>query len=363
MRILILANSDIGLAKFRSELIEKLCRKHEVVIALPYGQLINSLTKFGCRFIPVEFNRRGKNPFADLLQLKKYARLIKENKPDIVLLYTIKPNIYGGLVCQKLGTPYIVNITGLGTAIENGGFLRLLSFTLYKFALRKASCVFFQNKTNHDLFINTGMVKPKTRVIPGSGVNLNTHSLEPYPSDESGIRFLFVGRIMKDKGIDELLAAITRIHDERKDVTADIVGWSDEDYAESLKKAESLGAIRFHGLQTDVHTFYKNCHCLVLPSYHEGTSNVVLEASSTGRPVITTRVPGCRETFEEGITGIGCSAKDTDSLIEAMNKFLSLTQEQRIRMGLNARDKMEKEFDRNIVIKAYEEEIDKIIKK
>lgn len=358
MRIVILTNADIGLYKFRRELVEKLCKENEVYIVLPNGEFIEPLKQLGCKFIPFEFNRRGTDPIADVGQVKRYVKLLTELKPDVVLTYTIKPNVYGGLACQMRKIPYIVNVTGLGTTIENGGLMAFISTTLYRVGLKGASCVFFQNKDNQKLFVDKKIVRGKTRLIPGSGVNLQAHCVEQYPDDQDGIRFLFVGRIMKDKGIGELLEAIHLIHQENAKVTLDIVGWCDEDYSDALKKAEQEGAIRYHGLQPDVHPFYKNCHCAVLPSYHEGTANVMLEASSTGRPVITTRVPGCQETFDEGITGFGCEARNTGSLAEAMRKFLFITQDRRREMGLAARTKMEMEYDRNFVLKAYQEEIE-----
>ena len=357
MRIVILTNADIGLYKFRKELVEQLCKEHEVYIVLPNGEFIEPLKRLGCKFIQFEFNRRGTNPLADFMQIARYIKLLKELKPDIALTYTIKPNVYGGVACRMTRVPYIANVTGLGTTIENGGFLGFMSTFLYKVGLKNAACVFFQNKDNQNLFINRRIVKGKTRLIPGSGVNLHVHCVEPYPDDNEGIRFLFVGRIMKDKGVGELLEAIHQIHRENPEVTLDIVGWCDEDYSEALKKAEQEGSIHYHGLQSEVHPFYARCHCAVLPSYHEGTANVMLEASSTGRPVITTRVPGCQETFTEGVTGFGCEARSTESLIEAMEEFLSISQEKRIEMGLAARRKMENEYDRNIVLQAYQEEI------
>ena len=362
MRIVILTNADIGLYKFRKELVEQLCENHEVYIVLPDGEYIEKLKEIGCHYIQFEFNRRGMNPVADLKQLNRYKKLLKDLKPDVVLTYTIKPNVYGGIACQKLRIPYLANVTGLGTTIENGGLLAKLTTTLYMAGLKKANCVFFQNKDNQRLFVDEKIVKGKTRLIPGSGVNLETHSLEPYPSDKDGIRFLFVGRIMKDKGIEELLSAIKDIHSEHKNVIADIVGFCDEDYTEALKKAEEDGSIVFHGTQSDVHSFYSSCHCTVLPSYHEGMANVMLEASSTGRPVITTRVPGCQETFDEGITGFGCDVKSIDSLKQAMLRFLSIGNAKREQMGLAARQKMVREYDRNIVLNAYKEEINKVLK-
>lgn len=358
MRIAILANADIGLYKFRKELVEQLCKKNEVYIVLPDGEFIDQLKSLGCKFVKFEFNRRGTNPISDLRQIKRYIKIIRKLKPDLVLTYTIKPNVYGGIACQRTRTPYIANVTGLGTTIENGGLLGFVSTTLYKAGLKKANCVFFQNRDNQRLFLEKKIVKGKTRLIPGSGVNLEMHNYESYPSEAEGIRFLFVGRIMKDKGIGELLEAIQKIHDSDKKIVLDIVGWSDEDYSEILKVAEEKGVVHYHGLQSDVHRFYRACHCAVLPSYHEGTANVLLEASSTGRPVIATRVPGCQETFEDGITGFGCDVKDTNSLIAAMNKFLSISHRQREGMGIRAREKMIREYDRNIVLDAYAEEIE-----
>lgn len=361
MKIAILTNADIGLYKFRRELIEDLCRDNEVYILLPDGDFISKLTELGCRFIKFEFNRRGLNPVADIRQFLRYRQLLKELKPDIVLTYTVKPNVYGGAACKSLGIPYISNITGLGTAIQNGGLLSIITTILYRKGLKKASCVFFQNKSNEKLFMDKGIIRGKSRIIPGSGVNLDFYSYEPYPSDEEGIRFLFVGRIMKDKGIYELSDAFKQIQSDKKGVFLDIVGWSDENNSAVFNCFGN--GVKFHGLQSDVRPFYRDCHCAVLPSYHEGTANVMLEASATGRPVITTRVPGCQETFDEGITGFGCEAGNAESLIEAMKKFLSLTQDQRKSMGLAARTKMEKEYDRNIVLNAYKEEIQYTIRK
>ena len=203
MCIVILANSDAGLYKFRRELLEKICKKHNVIIILPYGEFIKGLEDIGCQYIPMEFNRRGKNPLEDIRQIKQYIHFIRKIKPDVVLTYTIKPNVYGGIACQLTNTPYICNITGLGTAVENGGLLHLITMRLYKYGLKKAACVFFQNKYNQSYFLQQNILYGKNRLIPGSGVNLSQYKYEDYPSESKGIRFLFVGRIMKDKGIGE----------------------------------------------------------------------------------------------------------------------------------------------------------------
>ncbi len=357
MKILVLSNYAMGLYKFRKELIEELCKDNEVCIALPDGEFVLELKELGCKFIQFEFNRRGMNPVSDLKQIKRYVSVINDVKPDVVLSYTIKPNVYGGIACQLTKTPYIANVTGLGTSIENGGFLGFISTTLYKIGLKKAKCVFFQNKNNKELFENRKIVKGKTRLIPGSGVNLSNHIIEEYPAENDDIKFLFVGRIMKDKGINELLEAFETIHNKYPNTSLDIVGGCDEDYEDILKDKQENGYIKYHGQQNEIHSFYKNSHCTVLPSYHEGLANVMLESASTGRPVITSRVPGCIETFDEGITGFGCDAKSAESLADAMEKFIILPYDEKVKMGIAGRKKVEKEFDRNIVINAYIEEI------
>lgn len=358
MKILFLANDSGGLFNFRKEMVETLLQHNNVVyLCFPFLEHVDDFRKMGCMLIEcTALDRRSTNPLKDLSLLRFYRRILVDIKPDIVLSYTIKPNVYGGIACQQKKVPYISNVTGLGTTIENGGLISQVSIQLYKLGLRKANCVFFQNKDNEALFIKSKIVKTHTRVIPGSGVNLGNHSYEPYPSSD-GNRFLFVGRIMKDKGIEELLEAASILHQENQAIMIDVVGYSDEDYTKELSKAERSGAIVFHGLQSNVHDFYKRCHCCVLPSYHEGTANVMLEASATGRPVITTRVPGCKETFDEEITGFGCEAKSTSSLLQAMRRFIALPYEKRAQMGRAARAKMEREYDRQIVVNAYLEEI------
>lgn len=353
MRIVILTNSDVGLYKFRRELLENLCEEHEVFIVLPQGPFIKKMERIGCQYIPFEFNRRGINPLADILQVKRYIQVLKKIKPKLVLTYTIKPNVYGGIACQLANIPYIANITGLGTAIADGGWLHFITTKLYKMGLRKAEYVFFQNKENQKVFLKKRIVCGKTQLIPGSGVNLSQYKYEEYPSENKVVRFLFVGRIMRNKGIEELLKSMEAIYKKNKHITLDVVGQCDEDYTALLAEAEKKEFAHYWGFQKDMYSFYKNCHCVVLPSYHEGLANVLLEGSATGRPVIATRVPGCQETFTEGVTGLGCEVKNADSLQQALEKFLSLSVDNHIEMGKSARRKIEKEFDRKIVIDAY----------
>lgn len=358
MKVLILSNFGMGLYKFRKELIQELINYgHEVFISLPNDEYIPLLESLGCKYIESEVDRRGTNPIADLQLLTTYIKIINKIKPDIVLTYTIKPNIYGGIACRITKTTYIPNITGLGTAIENEGLMQKITLSLYKVALKSAKCVFFQNEPNREFFIERGITKNKVEVIPGSGVNLELHRFEEYPNDKENIRLLFIGRIMKAKGVDELIEAAKKIKEICEFVEFHFIGFCEEGYLEELSELNDSGIIFYHGKQDDVHKFIKNSHAIILPSYHEGTSNVLLESASTGRPVLASNVTGCKETFDDGVSGIGFEVKNVNALITAVQQFLELSQENRKQMGIAGRKKMEQEYDRKIVINSYLKQI------
>jgi glycosyltransferase involved in cell wall biosynthesis len=363
MKVLVLANFGMGLYNFRKELLEELIKQgHEVFISLPNDEYVPKLIDIGCEFVNTPLERRGTNPFTDLKLLFNYIKIIKRIKPDIVLTYTIKPNVYGGIACAVTKTPYISNITGLGTSIEVEGLIQKVTLMLYRFGLKKASTVFFQNETNQKFFIDNRIVIKNSRLIPGSGVNLEKHRYEEYPSSDT-VRFLFIGRIMKAKGIDELLEAAQHVKREYPNAQFELIGGCEEDYSEKLEKLENHKIIKYHGQQADVHSFIKKSHATILPSYHEGLANVLLESASTGRPVLASKVPGCIETFEDGLTGFGFEVRSVDDLIKAIRKIINLTHEQRRAMGMAGRKKIENEFDRNIVINAYLKEINNIVNK
>lgn len=358
MKILVLANFGMGLYNFRKELLEELIKQgNEVYISLPDDEYVPKLKKIGCNFIDTYLERRGTNPVKDFKLLLDYTRIIRKIKPDVVLTYTIKPNVYGGIACAITKTPYITNITGLGTSVENKGIIQKVTLLLYKLGLNKASCVFFQNKTNRMFFKDNRIVESKTRLIPGSGVNLEQHRYEEYPMSDEVIRFLFIGRIMKAKGIEELLEAAKMVKAQYPNIQFHLIGGCEENYNEKLNELERQDVIKYHGQQDDVHSFIKKSHAIILPSYHEGLANVLLESASSGRPVLASRVPGCVETFEDGVTGISFEVRDVESLVKAVSRFINLSYEQKREMGMAGRRKMENEFDRNIVIKAYMDEI------
>lgn len=353
-KIFILCNSLGGFYDFRNELAQALLEKYEVTVCAPDDVRKKELEEEGCSVIKTPINRRGTNPVQDSRLYRQYRSLLAGSGPAAVLTYTIKPDIYGGSACSKLGIPYIENITGLGTTFERGGIVCRLVTVMYRHALKNAVCVFFQNTYNRDVLERAGIKWKKDSVLPGSGVNLVKHHEEVYPEADS-VEFLFVGRVMREKGIGEYIAAAEKLHS--ADISFGIVGYCEEEYEERLKELEGRGVLRFYGFHTDMDTFYKRAGAVVVPSYHEGMSNVVLEASATGRPVIASDISGCREAVEEGVTGFLCSPRDQESLIDTIGKFIRLTPSERAEMGRNARKKMEREFDRRIVVERYMDEI------
>ncbi|NMA64613.1 MAG: glycosyltransferase family 4 protein [Clostridiaceae bacterium] len=356
-KILILANNDVGLYKFRKELIEELVNNNEVFISLPNGEFIPQLIDLGCKFIETNISRRGTNPLTDLRLMIDYITMLKEVKPDVVLTYTIKPNVYGGIACRLTGTPYITNITGLGTAVENGGVLQNFTLFLYKIALKKASCVFFQNRENADFLTGHSVVKGKHRIIPGSGVNLQHYNLLDYPQN-STVKFLFISRVMKEKGIDQYLDAAKYIKFKYPKTEFHILGFCEEEYEDKLKEMHEEGIIKYHGMQTDVREFHKIAHCTVHPTYYpEGMSNVLLESAASGRPIITTNRSGCKEIIDDEVNGLVVEQQNSQDLILKIEQFLSLGYEEKKKMGLAGRKKVEKEFDRQLVVDAYMEEV------
>lgn len=352
MKYLIITNHSYMLWQFRRELIEELLKRGEVVISTPFVGHEEDFIKLGCRCIKTKMERRGTNPCQELSLIWFYRRLLKDEKPDLVITYSIKPNIYAGLLCRIMRIPYCANVQGLGTAFQNKKMAIVIS-VLYRHALRDARTVFFENKPNARVFVTRKILPAKKiTLLTGAGVNLNYYPMEPYPSETDGVRFLYLGRIMREKGMDELLSAMDRLKEEYGDkVSFDFVGFYEDDYRPIIDEMSHQGKLEFHGFQEDPRPWYAAAHCIVLPSWHEGMSNVLLEAASTGRALITNDIPGCREAVTDGETGYLCRVKDADSLHHAMKAFMEISPEERELMGRKGREKMEREFDRKRVVK------------
>ena len=361
-KILVLTNFIAGLHSFRKEVMKAIVDAgYELYISVPDtdDDRVDYFKGIGCKIIKTEFNRRGTNPIADLELMMTYRRIIKDLKPKAVLSYTIKPNVYGGIACRLTETPQIANVTGLGDAIENGGWLQKLTVTLYRIGIGKAKQVFFQNPSNRETCMRLGIADENAIVLPGSGVNLSHHTYQEYPAD-GVIKFLYIARLQKDKGTGEYFEAAKAVKAKYPQTEFQVLGWKDGDYEEQLKELVANGVINYLGTTLDVRPFLKEVHCTIMPSYHEGMSNVNLESAANGRPVITTNVPGCRETVNDGVSGYYCEPKSSESLIAAVERFVALPWEEKKKMGENGRKKVEKEFDRQIVVKAYMDAINKL---
>lgn len=351
MKIVIIANNSNGLYLFRRQLISALIEQgHEVIALTPFDTDVDNLKKLGAELIETPIDRRGTNPVRDYSLMKLYKKELKRIKPDLVVTYTIKPNVYGGMICRQLKIPYAANITGLGTAFEGTGVLRKVATVLNKIALKRAKVVFFENSENRDLFVREGIVpKEKTHVLHGAGVDLEHFSYQPYPDNEV-IKFLFIGRVMKEKGVDELLESMRKMISEGIRCSLDILGYYEENYKEKLDKAVGEGWLQYHGNQLDVRPFIAACDCFVLPSYHEGMANTNLECAASGRPIITSNIPGCKEAVIPDVSGFLCEPKNVDGLYLAMKKMTDINVEHRAIMGKAGRKHMQDVFDKRKVV-------------
>ena len=306
-KILVLANHYNTLRIFRRELLMRMASDgHEIMIIIPECDEKNKilLESYGCKVEFAAMERRGMNPFKDITLFSTYLKFIHSYKPDKVITYTIKCNIYGAMACKIKKIPCYVNITGLGSAFQGQGRTRKLVSYMYKHSLNKVEKIFFENEGNRATMVNDGLVKySQTVVMAGAGVNLEEFQVKPYPLEDEGIRFLFVGRIMAEKGVDELFQAIKEIRKTYQNTIFEFIGWYEENYKEKVNKLQKEGYICFYGFQENVKPYIQRAHCIILPSWHEGMSNTLLEAASMGRPLITSKIHGCMETVNEGKSG------------------------------------------------------------
>jgi galacturonosyltransferase len=370
--VLFLVNHDVVIYNFRLELVERLIADgHEVHISSPYGERIDDLVKLGAKYHEIKIARHGTNPVTDGVLIWSYIKLLKQVKPNIVFSYTIKPNIYGGIACRLMNVPQVANVTGLGTAVENPGLTQKITLALYRFAFKKIQRIFFQNTENCQFFIDHNLFTDKHGLLPGSGVNLERFAPLPYPDETDGIHFVFISRIMCEKGIEQYLAAAAHFkgcHPERSASGVEgsklhfhICGFCESEYQGKLEEYAKNGIVIYHGMVRDVREVLKKVHCTIHPSFYpEGISNVLLESCACARPIITTDRSGCREVVNDCVNGFVVKQRDSEDLIQKIEKFLALSHEQKMQMGLAGRAKVEHEFDRQIVVDAYLKEMEKV---
>lgn len=359
MRILIVANDASGLEIFRGMLIEQIIKKgHMVSIILPKSdenlqiEAESDLKSLGCRLYHVILERRTMNPIKELRLFFSYRNWLKKLSPEMVITYTIKPNIYMGGLCALNRITYAANITGLGSIFQKENIIKTMISVLYKLALIKAKVVFFENKENMQIMIKQGIVNNKNAcLLKGAGVDIHKFSYLEYPKDDKEIEFLFIGRVMREKGIDELFTSMKKLVLQGEKCRLSILGMLEEDYLEKIERYEKEGWLTYYGSQKDIRPYIKKSHCFVLPSWHEGMANTNLENAASGRPIITSNIHGCMEAVVNGKSGFLIEKKNSESLYKAMKEFIDLPYEEKKEMGINGRKFIVKNFDKRQVVK------------
>ena len=369
--VALLTNNDDDIYCFRKELIEALlAHDYEVLISCPYGEKFELMEGIEYLYDNPEIDRRGTNVIADSKLLRHYHKMFKQYQPDVVLTYTAKPNVYGSMAANRLHIPVINNLTGIGSVKNQSKPKKNLILRLFRHAYNKSSCVMFQNETNMKDAIDNGLVKGDYMLIPGSGVNTERYPLQEYPDGGDGIHgdpiiFNYIGRILKDKGIEDYIAAAKRIRKKYPATEFNLLGFIEPDeihYEKDLENLAKRGVVYYLGSQKHVVPFITRSHATIHPSiYGEGMSNVLLETASSGRPIITTDNPGCKETVQDEKTGFIYEGGNVDQLCACIESFLAMKNSERRKMGMLGRQYVKENFSREIVIDAYLTKIREIL--
>lgn len=345
---------------FRKGLIEALnADGHDLVALCPADKEVATLEKLGCRVVPIQMDRKGISPVRDAGLLLRIYNQIRHEKPDAILSYTIKNNIYGAIAANRLGVPFIPNVTGLGTAFLSDNLLKSVAVRLYRFAFGPLKYVFFQNSDDARLFQSHGIVREKqVCVLPGSGIDLRHFAPEPLPAKGEPLTFLMVARLLRDKGTLEFVDAARALQQQGVQARFQILGEVDAVNRTAIRRSElenwvQEGVIEYMGTTDDVRPFIASAHCIVLPSYREGTPRTLLEASAMARPCIATDVPGCRDVVVDHETGLLCNVMDAHDLASKMEVLTAMDRENLSEMGLAGRRRMECVYDQKWVIQAY----------
>lgn len=357
----IVLNTAWNIYNFRLGLVKALLAAgYRVVAIAPTDEYVPQIETTGATFVPLtRLSRKGVNPLQDLQLTNELARIFRAQQLDAVLLYTIKPNIYGSWAARRVGIPCISTVTGLGYAFMQGGLVHQVVKRLYRSAFKASYRVAFQNRDDKALFETLRLVAPnKTMLIKGSGINTSYFQPAPPAQPQEDFIFLFVGRLLYDKGIRELLHAAERLQAARQKTQFWVVGAIDEGNPSAVDAAlvqryHEQGVIHYWGTSNAVRERIGEADVVVLPSYREGLPRVMLESLSMAKPVITTDVAGCRETVEDGKNGYLVPAKDADSLYEALLRMRDLPEAARRRMGEAGRALALQEFDERIIVQHY----------
>lgn len=362
-KILLIGPILRNLKGFRKELIQRLLEEgFDVTLASSYRKEETEDMDGRLHFIDVPIDRRGTSISSDLKLCKNYIEILNSVKPDCVLTYTTKCGVYGGIACTLKKVPYIVNNSGLYNPDDFSKPMWFVLNTLFRLGYTHAKCLMHQNTYEQSYLDKLAGYKPKSILLPGSGVNMDTYSYCPYPSYDGKLILNYLARIVSIKGINELIEAAKYLRPKYPNFEVRLYGtFESEKYQELVDTAEKQGLVKYCGSTSDVPSAIKVCHGVVHPSYYEGMTNVVLEHSAMGRPCLGSDIPGVREAIEDGATGYLFASKDSMSLAAAIEKFILLNHEERAQMGIRAHEKMVREFDRKIVVEKYMQEIKEIV--
>jgi glycosyltransferase involved in cell wall biosynthesis len=366
-RVAIVSNTSWNLYNFRRNLAKSLeVAGYEVIMIAPRDSY-SDLLEQDFVYEDVKIDNDGTNPIQDLKTVVSFYGVYKKLRPDIVLSYTIKPNIYGTIAANLLNIKVIKNISGLGTVFIKKSLATKVAKLLYKFSNQRASKVFFQNQDDGDLFVKKHLVdKDKVHILPGSGVDTENFLPVKYEKKDKIFRFLLIARILKDKGIFEYVDAAREMKKKYKNIEFQLLGSLDVANVTAISKEAvdrwiSDDLINYLGATDDVRNYISQVDCIVLPSYREGTPRTLLESASMQKPIVTTDTVGCKDVVDDGKTGFLCKVKDSKDLEDKMIKMMNLTDNDRSKMGKLGREKMLEKYDEKIVIQKYINSIEKIL--
>ena len=357
--ILINLNTTWNIYNFRLSLIKSLQANGYIVAALaPNDNYVAKLEKLGVKCFHISLNAKGTNPFRDIYLVYKYYKIFKQLKPTVILSYTIKPNIYGNIAAKLLNISTINNISGLGTLFVKTSLATYIGMFLYKLSLASSAHVFFQNKDNQQLFIKNKLVKSSiTSIIPGSGVNIQKFSC--VRNKNEGNKFLFVGRLIADKGVFEYLDAAVSVlqkYPEKEFLLVGELGYNNKTALSQEQLDNYINKypqIKYLGKTNDIVSLLKSVDVMILPSYREGLSKSLIEAAAMSLPIITTEAPGCRDVVKVNHNGFLCKIKSSICLSDVIKKIINLEPDKRLQMGLNGRKIVKENFEETIVINHY----------
>ncbi len=368
MHILMTVNAAWNIWNFRRPLVEALTGDgHRITVLAPPDDAVPDLERLGCRVRLLEISVKGLNPLRDLKLQRRFGRIFREERPDAVLSYTIKNNIYGARAAKSADVPFLPNVTGLGTAFLSGKLLQTVAEQLYRRSFAALPVVFFQNKDDRDLFLYRRLVRAEQAwLLPGSGIDLQLFKPAPMPTLEEPPVFLMIARLLRDKGVLEFVEAARRVKARNPQARFQLLGAVDSENRSAIDRKivdgwVANGVVEYLGTTADVRPAIVAASCVVLPSYREGAPRTLIEAAAMARPLIATDVPGCRAVVDRDVSGFLCQVRSAENLAAAMERFLNLSAEAQHVMGAAGRTKMEREFDQALVVDAYRAALDIIV--